>query len=132
MRPAPASAGWAALQRTHRKRVPQIVQARATSRPRLDACLADQPVEGLLDGNVAKRSRPRLSMNTGSSSEPGPRRSRYRCKPATAVSCSGTSRVLRNLVSRISRPSLVTSAIVSFRVSEIRNPVAESSAIKVA
>jgi hypothetical protein len=36
------------------------------------------------------------------------------------------------LVSRISRPSLVTSAIVNFRASEIRNPVAESNAIKVA
>ena len=54
MRAAPASAGWAALQRTHRKRMPQIVQARATSRPRLDASLANQPVEGLFDGNVAK------------------------------------------------------------------------------
>lgn len=55
MRPAAASAGRAALQRAHRKRVPQIVQARTVSRPRSNASLVDQPVEGLLDGNVAQR-----------------------------------------------------------------------------
>jgi len=36
------------------------------------------------------------------------------------------------LVSRISRPSRVTSATVNFSASEILNPVAESSAISVA
>jgi hypothetical protein len=36
------------------------------------------------------------------------------------------------LVSRISKPSRVTSATVSFSASEILNPVAESSAIKLA
>jgi hypothetical protein len=55
VRPAPAWAGWAAFQRTHSKRVSQIVQSRTTSRPRPYASLAYQPVEGLLDGNVAKR-----------------------------------------------------------------------------
>lgn len=53
-------------------------------------------------------------------------------KPATAVSCSGTRRVFRNLVSRISRPPRVTSATVNFSASEILNPAAESSAINVA
>ncbi len=55
VRPAPASARRAAFQRTHSERVPQIVQPRTASRPRPDASLPDQPVEGLLDGNVAKR-----------------------------------------------------------------------------
>jgi hypothetical protein len=48
------------------------------------------------------------------------------------VSCNGTRRVFRNLVSRISRPSPVTSATVNLRASEILKPVAESRAIKVA
>ena len=55
VRPARTSTGWATFQRTHGKRVPQIVQSRTVSRPRPDASPDDQPVEGLLDGNVAKR-----------------------------------------------------------------------------
>ncbi|MET4608717.1 hypothetical protein ABIB90_008225 [Bradyrhizobium sp. JR4.1] len=50
----------------------------------------------------------------------------------TVVDSALTCLELRNLVSRISRPSRVTSAIVSFRASEILSPVDESSAIKVA
>jgi len=45
---------------------------------------------------------------------------------------SGTRRVFRNLVSRISRPSRVTSATVNFSASEILTPVTESNAINVA
>ena len=59
------------MQRTHRKRVPQIVQTRAATSPTsTDTSLADQPVEGLFDGNVAKRQTTlvdehRISLGTG-------------------------------------------------------------------
>lgn len=54
MRSASAPPSRAALQRTHGKRMPQIVQPRAAHSPRLDASPADQPVEGLFDRDVAK------------------------------------------------------------------------------
>lgn len=56
MRAGSASARRAALKRPDRKRVPQVVQTRATPRRRHDACLAHEPVERLLDGDVAHRA----------------------------------------------------------------------------
>src|SRR4030088_3840161 len=51
-----ASSGRTALQRPHRERVSQIVQARAAPRRRCDPWLAVLPVEGVLDGNIAQRT----------------------------------------------------------------------------
>jgi hypothetical protein len=70
MRAASASIRRTALQRAHRKRVPQIVQTRAALRRRYDTCPADQPVEGLFDRNVAQRQTTRvdehrISLGTG-------------------------------------------------------------------
>src|ERR1700730_12918059 len=64
MRAASASIHWTALQRAHRKRVPQIVQTRATLRRQYDTCPADQPVEALFDRNVSE-SQPTLVNEHG-------------------------------------------------------------------
>ena len=56
MRAGSASTRRTILQCPHRERVPQIVQTRAASRRRHDACLAREPVEGLLDSDVTQRA----------------------------------------------------------------------------
>jgi hypothetical protein len=58
MCPTPVSACRAALQGSHRKRVPKIVQTRAAVRRRPDPSPAHHPVEGLFDRNVAQRQTP--------------------------------------------------------------------------
>ena len=109
----------------------QIVQTRAAPRRRCDAGPVDQSVEGLFDGIVAQRQSTRVSEYPISFGT-GPAARQIALQARDCVSCSGARRVFRNLVSRISRPSRVMSATVSFSASEIRNPVTESSAINVA
>src|SRR5262245_908892 len=60
MRRALTSATRAALQDTYGERVPQIVQTGTARRPPSDTSFADQPVEGLLDRNVAQRQATRV------------------------------------------------------------------------
>ena len=83
MRAASASIRRTALQRAHRKRVPQIVQTRAALRRRRDACPDDQPVEGLFDRNVAQRqttrvNEHRISLGTGAAMRQIALQARYR------------------------------------------------------
>jgi hypothetical protein len=67
--------------------------------------------------------------NTGAVPPAGARRqARYCASPSCAEGWSGTSRVLPNLVWRMTKPSGVTSPVRQARASEMRNPVAKSSA----
>ncbi len=69
MRAASASIRRTALQRAHRKRVPQIVQTRAALRRRYDTCPADQPVKG----HLVIKPDPTCVVNSGLASIRGAR-----------------------------------------------------------
>ena len=128
----PGSAWRAGPQCPYGKGMTEVVQARAmAARGGPKASFPQQRLERAMNRRIGQRSTMTADEYVIIASTEFMTAHQVALQPAAAVSCSGTRRVFRNLVSRISRPSSVMSANLSPSASETRSPVAASSAISV-